>query len=153
MGDTIKNLLDYKYMKLSICGIILFVVLAVVFFFNDATRFDGVKLSGLQSKKENSNPLRKSKVVITSIQMGVGDKDSLGLVLASPYKDSRQQSQLTKYEAQIKNDFLMEVNEEKLKEWVKKRNYREIKATFRKIVNKYLDEPVPEVYLSNFFYE
>ena len=85
--------------------------------------------------------------------MGIGRDDTLGLVLASPYNNRKQQSQLWKYETQIKNDFLMQVNEQQLKEWVKKRDFREIKATFRNIVNKYLDEPVKEVYISNFFYE
>ncbi len=153
MNETVKNILDYKYMKLSIFGIILFAILTLIYFYHDTVSFDHVKLSGLQSKKENSNPLRKCKVVVTTFQMGAGKDDSLGLVLASPYKNSKQHSQLFKYETQIKNDFIMQVDEVKLREWIKNRNFRDIKATFRNIVNKYLDEPVKEVYLSSFFYE
>ena len=146
-------MLDNKYMKLSIFVIILIAVFTLIYFYHDTVSFEHVKLSGIRTKRENTNPLRKCKVVITSFQMGVGRDDSLGLVLASPYKDSKQHSQLSKYETQIKNDFLMQVDEQKLKEWVKNRNFRDIKYTFRNIVNKYLDEPVKEVYLSSFFYE
>jgi phage major head subunit gpT-like protein len=105
------------------------------------------------SKKENPNPLRRNKVVITNIHMGAGHNDSLGLVLASPYTNVEQESQMYKYSTLIKNDFLMTVSEEKLKEWIKNRDFDDIKATFRKIVNKYIDEPVPEVYISSYFYE
>jgi len=140
-------------MRLFICGIIAVSVSALVYLYNDTAQFDKIRLSGLNTKKESGNPLRKNKVVVTNFQMGVGHNNTLGLALASPYKNSKQQSQLRKYETRIKNDFLMEVDEATLKEWVKKRNYRDIKSKFRKIVNKYLDEPVPEIYLSSFFYE
>ena len=153
MNQDIKYILDYKFMRLSIFGVILLGILALIYFYHDTVRLDNVKLSGLQIKKEHTNPLRNNKVVITSFHMGIGRDETLGLVLASPYKNSSQQSQLNKYETQIKNDFLMQVDQEKLKEWVKNRNFRDIKATFRNIVNKYLDEPVKEVYISNFFYE
>ena len=153
MSEKVKNILDYRFMRITIFGVILFAILTFFYLYNDTVRLDNVRLTGFQGKKENTNPLRKSKVVITSFQMGIGRDDTLGLVLASPYNNRKQQSQLWKYETQIKNDFLMQVNEQQLKEWVKKRNFRDIKATFRNIVNKYLDEPVKEVYISNFFYE
>ena len=153
MSEKVKNILDYKIMRITIFGVILLGILTLIYFYHNTVRLDHVKLSGLQGKRENPNPLRKNKVVITSFQMGVGRNDALGLILASPYNNSNQQAQLYKYEPKIKNDFLMQVDEEKIKEWVTKRDFREIKATFRNIVNKYLDEPVKEVYISNFFYE
>jgi flagellar basal body-associated protein FliL len=130
-------------------------IVTLIYLIKGNTGFDSVKMVTFEknAKKENPNPLRKNKVVITSIHMGAGHNDSLGLVLASPYTNTEQQSQLYKYSTQIKNDFLMTVSEEKLKEWVKDRDFDDIKATFRKIVNKYLDEPVSEVYISSYFYE
>ena len=140
--------------KLIISCLFLVAIFILAYQFKNSIGFDRIKLTGFKNTKNNerANPLKKSNVVITSVQMGLGD-DTLGLVLASPYNNKKQQAQLSEYEIQIKNDFLMQVNEEKLKEWVKKRNFNDIKSTFLNIVNKYLDEPVKEVYLSSFFYE
>ena len=85
--------------------------------------------------------------------MGTGRNNSLGLVLASPFSNKKQESQLWKYSTQIKSDFLLSVGEKQLQEWVEKRDFQSIRTTFRGIVNKYLDEPVSEVYISSFFYE
>jgi flagellar basal body-associated protein FliL len=135
--------------------LILICIIILIYLLKGNTGFSNVKMVTFEkgAKNENPNPLRRNKVVITSIHMGAGHNDSLGLVLASPYADEKQESQLYKYSIQIKNDFLLTVSEEKLKEWVKERNFDDIKATYRKIVNQYLDEPVPEVYISSFFYE
>ncbi|GEM_PF-3472450 len=137
-------------------GLFLLILIAIlIYLVKGNTGFNNVKMVTFEkgAKKENPNPLRKNKVVITSIHMGAGHNESLGLVLASPYTSVEQESQLYKYSTQIKNDFLLTVSEEKLKEWIKKRDFDDIKATFRKIVNQYLDEPVPEVYISSYFYE
>lgn len=136
------------------CIVLLFIII-LIYLIKGNTGFDNVKMVTFENKakNENPNPLRRNKVVITSIHMGAGHSESLGLVLASPYSNTEQESQLYKYSSQIKNDFLLTVNEEKLKEWIKKRDFNDIKATFRKIVNQYLDEPVPEVYISSYFYE
>ncbi|MGD9158028.1 MAG: hypothetical protein PVG39_06450 [Desulfobacteraceae bacterium] len=144
-----------KNRKKIIGSLVLLSIIAAIYMFNDATRFQKVKFSGLQSKakRENPNPLSNNNVVLTTIHMGTGNGNSLGLVLASPYNNSKQQSQLYKYATKIKSDFILNVGEEKLQEWAKKKNFRDIRATFRGIVNKYLDEPVKEVYLSSFFYE
>ena len=144
-----------KNRKKIVGSLILISIITAIYLFHDVTKFQKVKFSGLQSKmgKENPNPLRKNKVVLTTIHMGVGSGNSLGLVLASPYNSSKQQSQLYKYATKIKSDFLLSVGEAQLKEWAKQKNFRDIRATFRGIVNKYLDEPVKEVYLSSFFYE
>lgn len=147
--------MSYKNIWLIICGLVVISIITTIWLCQDTIRIDKVKISGLEKikKKENPNPLRKSNVVITSIHMGLGDKNSLGLVLASPYYNSRQESQLWKYSTQIKSDFLLNVGEKKLRQWAQQRDFQDIKNTFRNIVNKYLDEPVPEVYISSFFYE
>lgn len=153
MSNKKKNISNKNYWKIIISSITLILIATLVYFFHDTARFNDVKFSGLHGKKDSLNSLKKSKVVITKFRMGFGTDDTLGLVLASPYANSKQQSQLWKYETQIKNDFILQANQEKIKEWVKTKNFLEIKTTFRNIVNKYLDEPVPEVYISSFFYE
>ncbi len=132
-----------------------FLIFILVYLLYGNTGFKNVKMVGFENKykKENPNPLRKNKVVITSIHMGAGHNDSLGLVMASPYKNVEQASQLYRYSALIKDDFLMSVSEEKLKRWIKNRDFDDIKTTFRNTVNKFLDEPVAEVYISSYFYE
>lgn len=144
-----------KYRKRITGSVLLLFIIALIYFINEHAGINNVKLVSFKAKTkiENTNPLRRNKVVITSIHMGAGHNDSLGLVLASPYANEAQESQLYKYSIQIKNDFIMTVSEEKLKEWVKNRDFDEIRAIFRKIVNQYLDEPVPEVYISSYFYE
>ena len=145
----------FKNKKLLITGFILLSVLTLIFLFHDTIRFENVKLAAIEGKRksQNSNPLRKNHVVLTSIHMGTGRNNSLGLVLASPFSNKKQESQLWKYSTQIKSDFLLSVGEKQLKEWVEKRDFQSIRTTFRGIVNKYLDEPVSEVYISSFFYE
>lgn len=144
-----------KNRKKIIGSLVLLSIITAIYMFNDSSRFKKVKFSGFQTKakKENTNPLSRNKVVLTTIHMGTGNGNSLGLVLASPYSTSKQQSQLYSYATKIKSDFLLSVGEEKLQEWAKQKNFQDIRATFRGIVNKYLDEPVKEVYLSSFFYE
>ena len=147
--------MGYKNTRLIITVIIFISIITVIWLYHDTIKFENVKIARLErkSKYESTNPLRKCQVVITSIHMGAGNKNSLGLVLASPYTTKEQESQLWKYSTQIKSDFILSVGEEKLREWIKNRDFRDVKITFRKIVNKYLDEPVPEVYISSFFYE
>ncbi len=103
-------------------------------------------------KKEYLNPLRNNNVVMIRFHLGLGTDGSIGIDLAAPYKNSAQKEQLLKQEARIKNDFIMYYDKD-LKEWVKKRNFRAIKSEFTRIVNRYIDEPVKEVYISKFFYE
>ena len=151
--------MGFKKTKSTITGIILISIFTFIWLYHDAgIKFENVKITGIASlekrnKRESTNPLRNSQVVITSIHMGTGDHNSLGLVLASPYTTKEQESQLWKYSTQIKSDFILSVGEERLKAWVKNRDFRDVKVTFRKIVNKYLDEPVSEIYISSFFYE
>jgi hypothetical protein len=144
-----------KYKKIIIGCLVLLFIFIGIYLINGKAGFSNVKMTGFKhkGKRENFNPLRNNKVVLTSIHIGAGDRDSLGLVLASPYKNIEQASQLSKYSTQIKNDFLLAVSEEKLKVWIKNRDFDGIRSTFRQIVNQYLDEPVPEVYISSYFYE
>jgi hypothetical protein len=148
-------MLKIKNRKIIIGSLILLSITILLYLLNGHAGYNNVKMVSLEknSSKENSNPLRRNKVVTTFIHVGAGHDDSLGLVLASPYRNIGQKSQLYKYSTQIKNDFLMAVSEEKLKQWIKNRDFDDIRATFRNIVNQYLDEPVPEVFISSYFYE
>jgi hypothetical protein len=155
MEPSVKKGMFGRNRKIVAGSLILLSIIILIYLINGHTENDSVKMSSLEKKssKENTNPLRKNKVVITAIHMGAGHDDSLGLVLASPYTNIKQESQLYKYSSQIKNDFLMTVSEERLKQWIKNRDFDDIKVTYRSIVNQYLDEPVPEVFISSYFYE
>jgi hypothetical protein len=150
----IKNVI-IKNKKIITGGLIILFVFTLIYFINEHAGINKAKLVSFQTrtKNENTNPLRRNKVVTTFIHMGAGHDDSLGLVLASPYTNKEQESQLYKYSTQIKNDFLLTVSEDKLKKWIRNRDFDDIRVTFRKIVNQYLDEPVSEVYISSYFYE
>lgn len=150
----IKNVI-IKYRKIITGSLVMLFIITLIYFINEHTGINKVKLVSFQTKtkKENTNPLGRNKVVTTFIHMGAGHNDSLGLVLASPYTNKEQESQLYRYSTQIKNDFLLVVSEEDLKKWISNRDFDDIKTTFRKIVNQYLDEPVSEVYISSYFYE
>ncbi len=145
----------FKKMKWIISVIILFITCGIIYEYRDTFEINEVKIPGLKKVERNKNPdpLRKNKVVITDIHMGIGDNTSVGMELACPYSNSKQHSQLWKYSNQIKSDFLLQVGSYQLKNWVKEKDYDAIKATFRNIVNKYVDDPVTEVYLSKFFIE
>lgn len=126
----------------------------LIYLFHDTIKINDIKIASLEKiTKKDPHPLRSSKVIIIDIHMGIGANNSIGIELACPYKNKIQQSQLWKYSTRIKNDFLLSVGEEKLKKWVKKRNFQAIKISFLKIVNKYMDEPLSDVYISRFFQE
>jgi flagellar basal body-associated protein FliL len=155
MEPSVKKSMFGRHRKIIIGSLILLSIIILIYLLNGYAGYNNVKMVSLENKssKENTNPLRKNKVVVTAIHMGAGNDDLLGLVLASPYASIEQQSQLYKYSSQIKNDFLMTVSEEQLKQWIKNRDFDDIKARFKKIVNQYLDDPVPEVFISSYFYE
>jgi hypothetical protein len=155
MEPSIKKRVSGKNRKIIVGSLILLSIIILIYLLNSHAGINKVKMVSYEknSKSENPNPLRRNRVVITAIHMGAGHDDSLGLVMASPYTSIEQQSQLYKYSTRIKNDFLMSVSEERLKQWIKNRDFDDIKATYRSIVNQYLDEPVPEVFISSYFYE
>jgi hypothetical protein len=99
------------------------------------------------------NPLRNCEVIITQFHIGFGKEESIGIELATPYSSKRQMTDILKKEVKIKNDFLMNVEENDIKKWVKTKNFMAIKTKFIQITNNYLDEPIEKVYLSRFFYE
>ena len=142
-------------MKWIVSVAVLLIICAAFYHKRDNFEFGDVKMSGFDKSEKNKslNPLRNSKVVITDIHMGIGNDSSVGMELACPYTSSKQYSQLWKHANQIKSDFLLQVGSNQMKTWAKEKNYGAVKATFRTIVNKYVDEPVTEVYLSKFFIE
>lgn len=85
--------------------------------------------------------------------MSTGKEGSIGIEFATPYKTLERKEQLIKYSSKIKNDFIINVSEARLKTWVDQRNFDVIKAKFMEIASRHLDEPVKEVFLSLFFYE
>ena len=155
MGKIFRAIMDKHKVKLLIFGVGITAVLTLIAIYNDTIRLDKVDISSLkiEGKAKHSNPLYRCDVIITTLHMGIGNDNSLAMTIASPYSTEKQRSQLRKNSVQIKNDFLLDTEEEKLKEWVEKRDFAKIKSKFRGIVNKYLDEPVQEVYISTFFYK
>ena len=139
-----------KWIITSLSLVVLFVLICM---YHDSIKLKEVKFPNLEDNTKNKghNPLRNNKVVITDIYMGLGDDSSIWIQLATPYKNNKQQTQLCKYSNVIKNDFLLGVEEKKLKHWARSRNFRAVKKNFLSVVNKYVEEPISTVYLNQFF--
>ena len=106
--------------------------------------------SEFQKKKEGVNKIKgmdRMKVVFN-----VGSDTSLGLAVAIPYDRKEQFSELWKKYPKIKNDFLMKVQPEEMKGWVKRRDFTAIKKKILEIVNDNLERPIKTLYLESFSY-
>ena len=124
----------------------------LIYLYHDKIIYHEVKFSSLDNTiKKKPHPLRKNKVVITDVYMGLGEDSSIWIQLATPYKNSKQKSELWEYSSIIKNDFLLNIEAKKLKQWARHRDYRAVKKYYLNIVNKYVKEPINTVYLNEFF--
>ena len=124
----------------------------LIYQYHDYIIFHEVKIPSLDNTmQKKSHPLRKNKVVITDLYMGLGEDSSIWIQLATPYRNSKQRSELCKYSSVIKNDFLLSVEAKKLHQWAQRRDYLAVKKYYLSIVNKYIEEPIHTVYLNEFF--
>ncbi|MGD9160706.1 MAG: hypothetical protein PVG39_19975 [Desulfobacteraceae bacterium] len=134
--------------------IVLIIICVSFCYFHNSFETKEMKIMKYKRIDENYlNPLRNCEVIITQFHIGFGKEESIGIELATPYSSKRQMTDILKKEVKIKNDFLMNVEENDIKKWVKTKNFMAIKTKFIQITNNYLDEPIEKVYLSRFFYE
>jgi len=150
-----KLMLDKKYIK-ALFWIFALLIIIIFFYYNyDTNYLKDISISKFSTNKNSvyRNPLRNHKVILTKFHMSVDADNSIGFEIAIPYKTQKRRHQLSKYSKRIKSDFILNVSEENLKMWVEQRKYDDIKSKFIEIADKYLDEPVKDVYFNIFFYE
>jgi hypothetical protein len=66
--------------------------------------------------------------------------------MAVPCENEKQYQDLTLKSKKIKSDFFTDIDQMKIIEWHKKRDFMAIKNEYRRIINRHTDKPVKAVY-------
>ena len=89
----------------------------------------------------------------TRVVFSLGNDRLLGLTVAIPYENVQQYNQLWKKYPKIRNDFLLKVQPEEAKKWVRERDFTAMKIKILEIVNENLNKPVKICFIESFCYE
>ena len=70
--------------------------------------------------------------------------------MAIPCKDGSQYRRLEAKKQGLKSDILTGLNQEDLARWVEERDFGAIKFEVLKVINKYSERPVEDIYFDSF---
>lgn len=110
-----------------------------------------LKLPQMSSKKEKETTAY-AKYVKYSVISNIGMQNILKMEIAIPYEDMEQKRDLKRNIKKIKSDFFLTVDQSKMEEWVKQRDFAALKSEFLKIINRHTDKPVKDIYFKTFNY-
>ncbi len=106
------------------------------------------KLSLNPTKTKTKNAyLRYVKSTVIS---NIGGHNILKFEMAIPYENMEQRRDLKRKMKQIKDDFLVQIEQGKMEEWVKQRDFAAIRKAYLKIINKHTDKPIENLYFASF---
>lgn len=100
------------------------------------------------SKKEER--VEKGRVKCTVIT-SIGDRTSLRLKVAIPYKDPSQRDDLMKKTPRIQHDLVLLLTQPDMEAVLRTRDFPMLKRRIAQIINRSAERPVETVYLENFF--
>jgi flagellar basal body-associated protein FliL len=70
--------------------------------------------------------------------------------MAIPYENMEQRRDLRRKMKKIKDDFLTTIEQSKMEEWVKQRDFAAIRNEYLKIINQHTDKPIENLYFESF---
>ncbi len=108
------------------------------------------KLAIFSKAKEEIDDNKIYKTMSVKTILNVGKTGTLRMTLAIPYENAKQRSGLRKNMTRLENDFLMNIDQAKMAEWVEQRNFAAFKKKLLRIVNSYVDKPVETLYFESF---
>ncbi|MFZ0447893.1 MAG: flagellar basal body-associated FliL family protein [Desulfatiglandaceae bacterium] len=88
-----------------------------------------------------------------SVAYNVDERHYLRLKLAIACDGNKQRLELTRNLPRFKHELLMELGNPDMKEAVKNRDFKAVKAHFVRIVNRLVKRPVSKVYIEHYFYD
>ena len=106
------------------------------------------KWSSSQRKTKSKNEY--SRFVQSSVVSNIGGRNFLKLEMAIPYEDIEQRRDLKRKMKRIKDDLLVNIEQKKMEEWVKQRDFAAIRNEYLKIINQHTDKPIENVYFKTF---
>ena len=106
------------------------------------------KFSSSQRKTKSKNEY--SRFVQSSVVSNIGGRNFLKLEMAIPYEDIEQRRDLKRKMKRIKDDLLVNIEQKKMEEWVKQRDFAAIRNEYLKIINQHTDKPIENVYFKTF---
>lgn len=126
-----------------LAGLLIFSVWALLYY-DKGINLHIISLSRIINNREDITSV-KCKVV-----QSFGKKGLLSMEMAIPCEDEKQLADLTKKMHIIKSDFLTNLDQMKIEEWVRNGELRTMKTELLKIVNNYTDKPVENLYFESF---
>lgn len=106
------------------------------------------KLSLRPTKTKNKNAY--SRYVKSTVISNIGGQNILKFEMAIPYENVEQRRDLKRKMKKIKDDFLVHIEQRKMEEWVKQRDFEAIRNEYLKIINKHTDKPIENLYFKSF---
>ena len=106
------------------------------------------KLSLGQKKTKKKNDY--ARYVKSSVISNIGGQNFLKLEMAIPYENLEQRRDLKRKMNKIKDDFIVNIEQKKMEEWVKQRDFAAIRNEYLKIINQHTDKPIKNLYFKSF---
>jgi len=91
-----------------------------------------------------------TKNVKCDVIQNMGKNGLLSMKMVIPCEDEEQLADLNKKMHIIKSDFLTNLDQKKVEQWVRNGKFGVIKTELLKIVNHYTDKPVENLYFESF---
>ena len=145
------KLFDENNVKGSTLALSVFAIIAIgvaVYIFR-AENIHLQNLSMLNSKQGKT----ASQTVKCRLFSNLGTTDYLMLEMAIPYRDKDQLADLKGKLESIKSDFLTNINQQKMEQWIQERDYDAIKAELLKVINTHAKNPVEHIYFDSLIYQ
>ena len=91
-----------------------------------------------------------SRFVQSRVISNIGGQNILKLEMAIPYENIEQRRDLKQNMKKIKDDLLVHIEQRKMEEWIKQRDFAAIRNEYLKIINQHTDKPIKIIYFKSF---
>jgi flagellar basal body-associated protein FliL len=141
-GDKRKFLVSVLsvFALIAICA-------AAFFYHNEKISFKNISMLKQKEDQKGSNYLRCRLVT------NLGNQNRVMMEMAIPYENKTEYNDLNQKIDRIKSDMLTNIDQEKMNEWVKERDFVSIKSELLKIINKHAKKPIKHIYFESFLYQ
>ena len=133
---------------IALCALLSAMFISVVIFnrhYRDRFSLPTISMDKFKSKGSPTNNLTVQTV------SNVG-RYVVSFDMTIPCSNKSQQAALKRKLPRIKSDFLIYLNNSDMEEYVRERNFVNIKANLLHVVNMHTDKPVQQIYLTKFNY-
>ena len=126
-----------------VAGFLIFGVWALLYY-DKNINLRAISLSKIVKNREDP------KNVKCDVIQNIGKNGLLSMEMVIPCEDEGQLADLNKKMYMIKTDFLTNLDQTEVDEWIRNGKFGVIKTELLKIVNHYTDKPVENLYFESF---